>query len=288
MASHLYLYICTILFANDLLQVAASVHVPTLRQVGSPNATCPADEDLTDARNQLRQNIVVSLGTTYPCGNSTGWRRVGYLDMTDSSQSCPPGLAFKSNSGLRLCGRVDTNSGCWSTTYNTSGLQYRSVCGRVRGYQNGATSAFAYSSRGIESYYIEGVSLTYGAVGNRKHIWSFASGLSYVYGGAYATEHCTCAYSGGRLAPAFVGNDYFCESGLQTPWVNTSPWLLYSDDPLWDGQNCGATSCCQFNNPPYFTKTLPAPTSEDIELRLCAGHGGEHHTPMDQMELYVK
>ena len=51
----------------------------------------------------LSRNISITIN----CGGTTGWRRVGYLDMTDPSQSCPSGLALKTYSpGLRSCGRA--------------------------------------------------------------------------------------------------------------------------------------------------------------------------------------
>ena len=52
------------------------------------------------------------------------------------------------------------------------------MCRRLRGYQFGATDAFIYSAQGIDSYYVEGVSLTHGGAGRRQHIWTFAAGLS--------------------------------------------------------------------------------------------------------------
>ena len=60
---------------------------------------------------------------------------------------------------------------------------------------------------------------------------------------------------------------YFCESGH-----NSGPReaTFHSDDPLWDGDGCTASStCCSFNNPPYFTKQLPSPTTDVIEARMC-------------------
>ena len=66
--------------------------------------------------------------------------------------------------------------------------------------------------------------------------------------------------------PPFVGGDYFCESGYNS----NSPVGFHSNDPLWDGYGCTASStCCSFNNPPYFTKQLPSPTTDDIEARMC-------------------
>ena len=92
--------------------------------------------------------------------------------------------------------------------------------------------------------------------------------------------------------PLFVGNDYFCESGYVWPG-NYIPGLLYvfhSDDPLWDGDGCISTStCCLLNNPPYFTKTLPAPTIDDLELRLCGYFPSSYEdVAAELIELYVK
>ena len=54
-------------------------------------------------------------------------------------------------------------------------------------------------------------------------------------------------------------------SGPQS-WVRRFIYI-----PLWDGEGCGPiNACCQLNNPPWFCTPLPQPTTDDIELRLCA------------------
>ena len=56
--------------------------------------------------------------------------------------------------------------------------------------------------------------------------------------------------------------DYFCESRLNSRSAS-------ADDPLWDGEGCTSTStCCELNNPPYFTKQLTSPTTDDIAAIL--------------------
>ena len=40
----------------------------------------------------------------------------------------------------------------------------------------------------------------------------------------------------GKVAPAFVVDDYFCESGNPGPSIAQ---VLYADDPLWGSQGCG-------------------------------------------------
>ena len=172
--------------------------------------------------------------------------------------NCPTGLNLTSYS-KRTCGRSHTTSGCSSTTFSVGGLPYSCVCGKIRGYQFGRTGAFFSSNHeGINSYYVEGVSLTHGASGRRQHIWTFASGRSEVTIGLNIPVACPCDTPPHHAAPAFVGNDYFCESGLHSEWDSSQhAGVLFPDDVLWDGQNCISNStCCQFNDPPWFTKNL--------------------------------
>ena len=266
--------------------VGEPVRVPGKVLSGSATDTCPSEQDMLNIQNEFSLNVSTLI---FNCGGP-GWRRVGYLDMTDPSQSCPSGLALKTYSpGLRSCGRATSTGGCWSTFYNTGSSPYSRVCGRVRGYQFGATSAFfsaANRQQGINGNYVDGVSLTHGSSNNRTHIWTFACGLSDIYNGRFVQEFCRCVTEQAPLPPSFVGNYYFCESGLNTPWA--SDIIFYPDDPLWDGQNCASSSCCEFNSPPYFTRTLPVPTSDDIELRICSFRNSNSDNPIDQVELYVK
>ena len=79
----------------------------------------------------------------------------------------------------------------------------------------------------------------------------------------YKGATCVAGSNNGNNIPSFVGQNYFCESGL-TRWDSSS--ILFSNgDTLWDGQGCGPTSsCCTFNSPPWFNVTLPSPTTDDI------------------------
>ena len=67
--------------------------------------------------------------------------------------------------------------------------------------------------------------------------------------------------------------------------------VLYSQDPLWDGQGCGTAynSCCAFNSPPWFCKELSRATTDDIELRMCGDHlVQDEATPLELVEIYVQ
>ena len=158
------------------------------------------------------------------------------------------------------------------------------MCGRIIAYQDRYTSGFRTYHDGevatIDGACVTGVSLTHGSP--RQHIWTFAAGFRENY--FTYTGSCPCDATVNITTPPFVGKDYFCESGR-----NSGLHLIFfPDDPLWDGDGCTATStCCSFNNPPYFTKQLPSPTTYDIEARLCRKATNED-TPIEFIELYVQ
>ena len=97
--------------------------------------------------------------------------------MTQPGASCPQGLAQQVKQGLTLCYRNDEF--CHSISYATFGLSYSQVCGQVLGYQQASPDAFNNyfnHSHGIDSFYVDGVSITYGT-SPRNHIWTYAGGI---------------------------------------------------------------------------------------------------------------
>ena len=185
----------------------------------------------------------------------------------------------------RVCGRKSASASCEGITYTTGSEQYGQVCGRIIGYQIGTPDSFAFTSRSIDSYYLDGVSVTHGS--SRQHIWSFSAGFDESSNSGLACPCVTGSTSGNRI-PSFVGQNYFCETGI-TQWNNR--YIFYPNgDPLWDGQGCGSNStCCTFNSPPWFNVQLSSPTTDDIEVRICGDEGiGNEDTPIQLIELYVK
>ena len=90
-------------------------------------------------------------------------------------QQCPSSWRLYSANGVRACSQA-SGPGCNSQNYGVS-QRYNKVCGRIIGYQVGSTDAFNSSPHfTIDQVYIDGVSVTYGTP--RKHIWTFASGIS--------------------------------------------------------------------------------------------------------------
>ena len=236
------------------------------------------------------QTQTENIGPGYgACGcGGPGWRRVAYLNMSDPTQTCPPAWELITTP-KRSCARPSTAStlSCYSTMFPTRGVQYSQVCGRIIGYQVGDTQGFevyhSHPSSTIDDTYVDGVSLTYG--NPRQHIWTFANALQE---GTSITDQCPCTTS--RASPPFVGNDYFCETGVP-PNQTCCPHMFYADDPLWDGQGCGPMSSCEctFNNPPWFCKQLPQSTNADLEVRLCSyARATNENTPIELIEIYTK
>ena len=224
------------------------------------------------------------------CDGPSTWTRVAFLNMTDPNQVCPSNFMTISSSSVRACGKGQASSrGCISVSYSTFGLAYSRVCGRIIAYQDASTDALAelINSNGqIDGPYLDGVSLTHGVAGSRQHIWSFVSAIGEVGSNYQSSWQCACSNSNPwPHNTSFVGNDYFCDSGNHgSSWTRS----IYSSDPLWDGKGCGSSStCCQFNNPPWFCKTLNHSTNNDLEVRICKS-GDFEDTPIELLELYVQ
>ena len=248
----------------------------------------PPDTNSTTTAPTTDAPITFTLGQ---CGGS-GWRRVVFLNMTDPCHVCPSGLNLTSYS-RRTCGRASSAwYSCWSTTFSVGGSQYSRVCGMARAYQWGRTFAFYgnnTANKGIDSSYVDGLSLTHGAPSSRQHIWTFAGGL-YAGGGSsgsWPNGRCPCDNGNTYPSPPFVGNDYFCESVRTHSDWSVNWQRFHPNATLWDGE--GGGSCCRLNNPPWFTKNLTTPTTDGIELRLCLTLGSTgSDVALELLELYIQ
>ena len=240
-------------------------------------------------RNSTGSIVRVYCDMTRSCGGvSGGWMKVISFDMDNPSHSCPSGLQFFTNV-KRRCGIGSDSAGCASTVFGVHGVPYQKVCGKVIGYQKATTDAFLnFNLHSIEGAYIDGASLTHGR-NPRHHIWTFANALDEIYRQEARPYVCPCTYREGSTSPipSFVGNDYFCDTGSKS-YVGFN--VFYGDDPLWDGAGCGGSStCCSFNNPPWFMKQLSSSTSDDLELRVCRDQErSDEDVSIKSVELYVQ
>lgn len=217
------------------------------------------------------------------------WNKIVHLNMSDRSQECPHG--WRGYDGpVRCCGRpVISRSSTASVYFSTNGYKYSKVCGKAIGYQQGSPDCFANYNRQepdtetVDGIYVDGVSVTHG--NPRTHIWTFAVGLRERSNTTGNGNNCPC--DGGTNPPDFVENNYFCETGDDTPNVELN--RFFGDDPLWDGQDCHDATCCSFNSPPWFRVQLPNPTMNDIEVRILGDQStGDEDSPIAYLEIYVQ
>ena len=252
---------------------------PTLLDSSSSSdSSCPtqSSSDLIDKEMRKTRDIINSNYRLRPCKcGGPGWTRVINLNMADRGNMCPANWKLHERP-VRGCGRRASEwQTCDSVTYSVHGRTYSSVCGRILAYQRGGAIAFYHAINNnldtIDTAYLSGVSLTNGPADTRKHIWSFV-GAEYEQNSYYYTIlNCPCTntnISWPHQVPSFINNDYFCDAG--NPGPGDSDTTYYINDPLWDGVGCSSTStCCDFNSPPWFCKSLPQPTSDDLEIRNC-------------------
>ena len=270
--------------AAELAQLQTSLQSSLTTHTQQVNAKL---SNLTHQLQDIQRNVTNILGP-YTCGGTGGWRRVVYLDMTDPSTTCPSGWNMTGYS-KRTCGRASGGYyTCDSVTFPVSGGEYSRVCGRIKAYQWGTTAAFYNYHYGqvttIDGAYVSGISLTHN--NPRQHIWTFAAGLSE--GNPTRSHVCPCDASHTIHVPTFVGEDYFCETGLHEPW-DRSRHITLHNDTLWDGENClSSSTCCSLHNPPYFVKQLPTPTTDDIEARICLRYSYDDNIAVELVELYVQ
>ena len=217
------------------------------------------------------------------CGSGGGWTRLAYLDMTDSTQSCPSGFRLYQSGGVRACGRPVTNSGsCASVQFPSNGISYSQVCGRVVGYQFNSPDAVGAMHGRNHDFYADGVSITHGSP--REHVWTLMAGFSQLF-----YQHSNCPCDGTSKIPSFIGDHFFCESG--NPTTEAVP-VFYTSDPLWDGKGCGSlqTDCCNAPGLPWFHRDYGTNTYTDyLELRVCCDQNSNNEdVPVSYYEIYVK
>ena len=236
------------------------------------------------------------------CNSNDGeeaWLRVAHLDMTDPEERCPEGLRMI-ESPKRSCRRSYQAFQTSIVPYRTYGYNYSHVCGRIIAYQYGITEGLAPVNNAnnrnrnwrIEERLLDGIVVTSGQPGSRKHIWSFVAASRE---NANGISSCSCINNRSETvvnlrSPPVIGDSYFCDTGVQSGPVDNH---LYGENPLWDGEGCGLyNSCCEFNNPPWFCKQLSQPSTEDIEVRLMAAAThtnleGED-TPIEKIEIFIR
>ena len=237
----------------------------------------------------------------FPCSGGTGgWMRIANLDMRQSHHTCPGEWQLRTGHyyrGKRLCGRPPHYDGCSSAVFPVFGIPYRQVCGRIVAYQDTTPDGFCAhntamgqggcgwssqleASKTIDGAYVDGISVTtHGS--QRQHIWTLVVGL-HEDQSAGPEFKCPCFGSGPVIVPAFVGEDYYCDTGSQI----ISGGLF--EKQLFQGTPCKQhPTCCR--DGPIFCQTLAKPTTDDVEVRICADQNIiDEDIPIEAVELYVR
>ena len=287
-----------LLIATFQLAIAAAAQQESTRTIppivlnGSNKEACPSKDEVENVLLEIRRNtmaIVENYRTIPECGGGL-WYRVAYLNMSDPLQQCPTAWSLYNVSGVRACSRPATSGASCPGTFYPTGRQYSKVCGRVTGYQVASPGAFFIiflntSPSSLDDIYVDGVSVTHGSP--RTHIWTFAAGVTEgTYSGGPGPD-CPCSRQGATPAPSYIGNDYYCESGNSVDGGRVDSFL-YGNDPLWDGKQCEGQCCSDGKSPPWFSVELTDPTTDDIEVRICADESTDNEdTPLSLVELYV-
>lgn len=272
----------------------------------SSSESCPSDEEKEDILTQLNNDLdgiiddqlAVFQALSFPVAcPGEGWIKVADFNLEENSEAeCPGGWVKDVSDNISHCRLPIIElvepptpyEPCLSYNHSTNSVSYTQVCGRVKSYQIGRTTAFFPSSLHptLNDEYLDGVSITRGTP--REHVWSFASGYFSSSSPMNTGYLCPCINGSSLAVPSIVGDNYFCDSGTAGE-VNFR--VFYGDNPLWDGAGCeDGNECCARG--PYFLADLEKASCDDLETRICLSVSGKDrgrvNIGVSIIELYVK
>jgi hypothetical protein len=207
--------------------------------------------------------------------------RVVLHNMTDSNTNCFGNTQEYTADGKRFCGPTHDNT-CNPVTFPVHGRHYSHVCGRALGYSYYVPRGFSSTVHNLTSHYLIGLSITRGPLDNNtNHIWSYTAGYQEVNSFSF---NCPCAGKPGSPPPSYIGNDYYCDSAVEANFQVR--W--YTENVLWDGQDCRSPGCCGDDRLPWFWRTLDSDTNDDITVRWCVDRTLSHNNfGTELLEIYV-
>ena len=138
----------------------------------------------------------------------------------------------------------------------------------------------------IDKKTVDGISIFHGTPRNR-----YVVSISEAKDSSHQPSKCPCnnvSASRAFIAPSMIGNNYYYESGNPN---TTSTGRIYSDDKLWDRQQCEGTCCYSSitKSPSWFSVQLPAPTNDAIEVQICGDKSTDNEgTPVELIEILVQ
>ena len=230
------------------------------------------------------------------CGGGI-WTRIANVNMSIPSNVCPSGLEKVSTP--KSC-RKNKDSGCSTTLFKTYNLEYKSVCGKLIGYQINSPDAFypyhdTHNTAAIVSHqasvtpddaYADGVLLSFNTP--REHIWTLTAQPSRH--SKNNANGCPCLHDYKRYSgkvPLFIGQDFFCETGNYKETIEAK---TYTTNKLWDGTGCGTfPGGCDGSRDPWFQKKFLFTIKSDLEMRVCLNQPrSDEDLLIEQIYLYVQ
>ena len=186
------------------------------------------------------------------------WLQIADFDINGPAQ-CPPEWQFVAMPASQAgCSQQDPDAGCTAATFSTGGIEYGKVCGRIIGAATGTPDTFFGSTPVDGIGLVDGLTITHSTP--IQHIWTLAAAESDQTNDVV----CPCKTNTRTVnmeAVDFAGENYFCD----TTFEGTK--LLWGSDC--SIANTVLAECCEVNNPPFFTVTLPTRTSENVDAQLC-------------------
>ena len=111
------------------------------------------------------------------------------------------------------------------------------------------------------------------ATATPRHVWTFAVDQEHS-----STRRCPCSGRNDFIFPVYVGSHYFCDTHGTT--TNTE---------VWDRTGCSATTCCHFNNLPWFNMSFYTTYTQDIQVRLCTDEDFDNEKiSLTELEIFVQ
>ena len=213
------------------------------------------------------------------CGGvEGGWMQIADID-SNRDGSCPE-TWYNITTPKPLC--LGNTTGCNTAHFTVSGISYAHICGQAKAYQKGVTGAFHSRVQTVKGTYVDGISIALASP--HTHVWTYAVGYST---NVRSNSHnCPCAFHPGSPPPAFVGNDYYCDSG--STWA-ADQTFYYLYNPLWDGDECyNSHGCCSTSGLPWFYKRLPLPVAKKFEVSICKSVSHEvGDIGVEKLEIFV-
>ena len=102
----------------------------------------------------------------------------------------------------------------------------------------------------------------------------YVGSLSTIQSQQQSELKCPCSTTNGCNPLPSIGNNYYCESANPAEqWMSNK---LFTNNKLQDGLECEGTCCSSTMTPPWFSVQLPAPTTDMIEVSICADESTDY------------